>query len=791
MPKTRFIQVASLSLASMVACASTLPAPPRTTVALPAATVAPALPPAPPLPNEDDAKVPVSPRNPTWGSRTARVTIVEFADFQCPFSARAQTTLAALRQMYGPDELRIVWKNDPLPFHHNARPAALAAAAVFELAGADAFWKFHDKLFANQQSLVTENLEAWAAEAGVTDLAAFRAGIASGRWADPVDADLRDAKSVGASGTPVFYVNGTLLNGAQPFEKFQTVVDDESKKAQEEVEAGTPPGRLYAEMARQNYVAPPPEKTEPPEDTTTVFKIPVGTSPVLGGPNALVTIVEFGDFQCPFCARVEPTLAELRQKYGDRIRLVWKNEPLPFHPAAEPAAQAALEVRAEKGDKAFWQVHDALFAAQKTLMKGDKDVDLDAIVRIAVAAGADAARVRKAIADHAHKKLLDDDDIVRDDFAASGTPHFFIDGRRLVGAQPRESFEKIIDDEIPRAQELVKKGTLPGALYEALTRDGKWPAEPATADVPKGLPPNDPARGNADAKVVIHEFADFQCPYCQRSEETLARIAAEYGAAKVRLVWHDLPLPMHLDAALAAQAAREAYAQKGSSAFWALHDKMFANQKRLKRADLDGYAAELKLDAGQWAAALDGGAHATEVEADRKVADNSGITGTPAFIIAPAGASVGYSLTGAQPYGAFRRLIERALSGPPPRSPSLPAPLAAKADGGPLTTTTLTPGKGPPARANDKLRVHYTGWLLDGTKFDSSRDRNSPFEFTLGTGQVIKGWDQGLVGMKVGEKRRLVVPPSLAYGERGRGGLIPTNATLVFEVELLEIEGPQ
>jgi len=101
----------------------------------------------------------------------------------------------------------------------------------------------------------------------------------------------------------------------------------------------------------------------------------------------------------------------------------------------------------------------------------------------------------------------------------------------------------------------------------------------------------------------------------------------------------------------------------------------------------------------------------------------------------------------------------------------------------------IVKGTGEEADVGKTVTVHYTGWLMDGTKFDSSVDRNQPFSFTLGERRVIPGWEQGVVGMKVGGKRELIIPPELAYGANGAGGVIPPNATLKFEVELLAVKG--
>jgi protein-disulfide isomerase len=138
-----------------------------------------------------------------------------------------------------------------------------------------------------------------------------------------------------------------------------------------------------------------------------------------------------------------------------------------------------------------------------------------------------------------------------------------------------------------------------------------------------------PTRGGADAPVTIVEFSDFQCPYCGQMARILRELDAPYGE-RVRLVFRDFPLPMHKDAARAAEAAACAQDQ---GKFWEMHDRLFAGQKSLARADLDRYAADVGLQAARFSACLDGGKHAADWQQDRRDGEQYGVTGTPAFFI--------------------------------------------------------------------------------------------------------------------------------------------------------------
>jgi protein-disulfide isomerase len=601
----------------------------------------------------DLGPVPVTRADPTWGSAEAPVTLVVFSDFQCPFCGKLTRTIIDLQRNYGPDKLRLVWKNNPLPFHSEARPAAEFAMAWYERFGNDGFWKLYAEMFTDQRRLKEVAVD-FAAQAGM-GAGEAQAFVARSQAAAKVDADVALGKQIGVTGTPASFINGVFLSGSQPYEKFAAIIDEQLAAARAETAKGTPKRRVYAALATHNWANRKPAETVKEtvkDDDRAYHKVPVGKSPMRGKATALVTIVEFADYQCPFCARVEPTLRQLEADYGDKLRLVWKDNPLPFHPRAEPAAEVAREARVLKGDQAFWQVHDGLFIMQKDL----DDQSLEAMVKTL---GLNSAAVMKAVSTHKHKAALDEDSQLADDLQANGTPHFFINGRRLVGAQPLEKFKAVIDEELVKAEALVRGGVAPAAVYDRVQAGA---AAPASAFEKKSIPAPtaaNPSRGAAGARVVIQYFGDFQCPFCKRATDTLTALEREFPG-QVRVVWRNHPLPMHPDAPLAAEAAMEAFKQRGSTGFFAMYELLFAAQGQpdaLKRQALETYARQLGLDLGRFTTALDQSAHQAQIDADTKIADDAKISGTPAFVIN------GYYVSGAQSLAKFRRVVQLALAG--------------------------------------------------------------------------------------------------------------------------------
>jgi protein-disulfide isomerase len=421
--------------------------------------------------SDRDSPIPISSDDPVRGPRDALVTIVVFEDFQCPFCKRAEDTLRDVRAIYGND-VRIAWKNNPLPFHKDARPAAIAARGVFELGGNDAFWRWHDRAYAQQSSLTQANFDRWARDEGV-DVTELRKGIADFRYDGKIDDDIALSKTLGATGTPTAFVNGVKVSGAQPLTSWQRVIDDELAKARTRVASGTPRDRVYVETSQDNFSkpAPTPVPTYPSPThgaATLVQAVPIVGSPARGPDTALVTIVVFADFQCPFCKRAEPTLDRLRKEYGNDLRIVWKNEPLAFHKDAEPAAELALEARAQGGDAAFWRAHDMLFDESPKLSNAD-------LLSMAGRLGLDKGKVSTAIATHKYKSTIDADAALAASLGASGTPTFFINGRKLVGAQPYDAFHDTIEEERPKAKAKLASGTPANKLYDEMVLKGAPP----------------------------------------------------------------------------------------------------------------------------------------------------------------------------------------------------------------------------------------------------------------------------------------------------------------------------
>jgi protein-disulfide isomerase len=377
----------------------------------------------------------------------------------------------------------------------------------------------------------------------------------------------------------------------------------------------------------------------------------VDESPTLGPQSAPVTVVMFTDFQCPYCQRAEITLGLLKKKYGDKLRIVFKHMPLPFHDAARPAALLAQAVHEYRGSEAF-------FSAASELFRKSSQLSQPVLQDIGTKHGLTKLQIENALSDKdpvLSNRLTRDKDLA-DDVLAQGTPHFFINGKRLSGARPIEQFEALVEHGLSRAKELEARGIPKEDLYATLQKDALSPGVPEKLAEP--IPEaGRPTRGAPESPVTVHVFSDFECPYCRQGEQLLAQLE-ELFPQKLRFVWHDFPLDFHERARPAARAGREAYARLGSRGFWQMHERLFnldGEKAALSHSEILTHGRALGLEPKRLEDALGGTLHDGAIDADIEVAKSLGIRGTPAYVVG------GYMVTGVKQLRFFERLVERSL----------------------------------------------------------------------------------------------------------------------------------
>ena len=340
--------------------------------------------------------------------------------------------------------------------HPQAMPAARAAVAA-GLQGR--YWEMHDRLFASPQ-LDPDTLERYAKEIGL-DVDRWKRDQSDPRVAAIIQRDMDLATNVNVSGTPAFFVNGRRLpGGAAPLEAFSSLVDEELAKAEALVRGGVPAGQVYAKIQEKSVASavPPPvvKKVDTPAD-----------SPSFGPTMAKVTIVEWSDFQCPYCSRAAPVVDQIRKAYPKDVRFVFRHFPLPMHPDAPLAARAGVAAQAQGK---FWQMHDWMYAHQRELDRASLEKAAARWEWTWRSSGRRSTTRRPSPEVQADAQAAQT-------VGVSATPTFFVNGREHVGGWPTfDAVKAEIDKEIARADKLLSSGVKPADLYGRLVADSAGPS---------------------------------------------------------------------------------------------------------------------------------------------------------------------------------------------------------------------------------------------------------------------------------------------------------------------------
>ena len=620
----------------------------------------------------DSAYLPVA-GSPVRGSAAPLATVVVFTDYKAPATEALYSKILDKVFTQYADKVAIVYKAFPLERFPDSLLRAQAAAAAQKQGK---FWEMSDELLkigGVKTLFKEEDAIAMATKLGL-NVEQFKADMNSAEVRESIRKDIALGEKLGVRRTPAIFINHKEMDAKASLTEdafMKALLAEMTQYSLITSNMAKPGGSYYLSSL---YNAPnadatdapkaksddnpklerrpasgrkgPREKPAPQAPEGKVF-VDVSGAPTLGDSNAPVTIVEFTDFECPFCSRANNTIKELMDKNPGKIKLVFKHNPLSFHKNAD-AAHRAAEAAGLQGK--FWEMYQKLFDNQKALSMAD-------IEKYAAEIGLDVAKFKLDMENELVKNRLKTDLEQGKSVAVRGTPHFFMNGTRMSGAQPLEKFQAALDKELAIADKYIKRGVAADALYKTIISEEPkpkaLPKAPAAPEAPIVLTQGDSyAKGPENAPVTIYQFSEFQCPFCARVEPTIDQIVATYGD-KVRIIFKNMPLPFHKDAPLAAEAAFAAGAQ---GKFWEMHKLLFANNKNLKREALTEYAKQLGLNIDQFNADLDSHKFAAQVEKETAEGKNAGISGTPTFVIN------GKKVVGAQPFDNFKKEIDAILA---------------------------------------------------------------------------------------------------------------------------------
>ncbi len=585
------------------------------------------------------------------GPQDAPVTVVNFSDFQCPFSKRSVDLMEGLLKKYN-GKVRYVFKHFPLSFHKWAKPASYAAIAA---QNQGKFWEYYAKLYADVKNINEETIVNYAKELKL-DMDKFNADRVAPETAKKVQDDITQGSLFGVRGTPTLFINGIRIVGANSAKIEETITKQLVIGEQLKAKGVKDP---YAELVKNGKTKFIPPKREAPAVSQDVYKVEIPAhAPIWGAEDALVTMVLFDDFECPFCSRLYGTYEQLKKDYEGKIRIAFVNLPLGFHKKAKDAAYLAMA--AHKQGK-FWEVYSFLFTKQKEWNRVPDFKEWLETNKADIPADWDA--LKKDMESKEIEKIVEEDIKTATSLGLRGTPASFVNGRFISGALPIDSFKKVIEEEFKKAE---GKGLKGDALYKEIIKDGK-PAVAKNngnkADKEKEDPNKiyqvklsgkEAVKGAKNPKVTIIEFSDFQCPFCSKAFATVEGVAEKYKN-DVKIVYKNFPLGFHKEAkpaALFAYAVKRLY---GDEKFFQLASILYAKQKEWNSNPEEKFAAYAKEIGADWTkvkAEIAKPETEAAVSEDIREAGNHNLRSVPSFFVN------GRKVSGAKPAEFFESMIE-------------------------------------------------------------------------------------------------------------------------------------